>query len=338
MKKVVVILFASGLMVSCSYDFNIDELGVVYTPKPVVYCVFTPEESFELHLSWSKKNETNNTFEVIGGAEIEIYEDDILWSTGLTDINGLFVAGFHAVAGSNYRLQIYVPDYGYLKAETYVPDILPSGQASFIETRYNEYDDIYYHHFELSGIEIPGNNHNIWIYARYRYERDILNYTPWYYYPSTMALDQVNLFLNNTDIEYTGSNIECERFLRIPSGLISGMSPFDVSFTAKPFKTGFIVDPITGNQKKETDIIEEVHFDFICPSPEYDKYFRSAYKQEASKYGDNYIFDGAFSDQNVYVENNIENGLGVFAGYLKHTATLSGYPQYFRDKFGDHPD
>lgn len=199
---------------------------------------------------------------------------------------------FRATAGRSYRLEIDVPGYGKLSAATSVPEI-PT-----VEIRKTK-DQGSYSHFEMTELRIPSEAKAVWIKGMYR-EPD----TGWgakegkisEYYTTSPFVDQVNGANDTQDAEDKGATVDFEQFLRIPQENCKAVLP--LRFSVWGSSTAWI-------QCRHT-------FRIITASDAYDRYMRSRYKQEKNSEAE---AEGNPFIEQITVWSNIDNGLGIFAGY-----------------------
>jgi hypothetical protein len=298
-----------------TYYFDKD----VYKRKIVVESFINPDSVIKVTVSWSiHPNEVTGVYylngvlmhttpiEYIDGALVQIEEDGVLILSGTT-VNGILLSDVYPAAGKSYRLSVKVEGEAELTAATSIP--LPANVSYSIreKSRYITYYDFYqieYIAADVSDITLPPEIPAVWISAYLMYDDGITGYSD--LYSNSPYLDQVNAVGDNNSVPQRESNIAYERgCIRIQRQVLSLALPFTFSMVA------------FGGIKYEMDENEEwiiVYTDgqfflhLISPSSEYDKYRRSAIKQDL-------IYGSLFDSDPVSVFSNINNGIGIFAGY-----------------------
>lgn len=328
MRKDFIVSAVLLLLTSCISNYNGD-IPLPAKQQVVVNSTISPDRPVSVALRWSKIENENSHFDQVRNAVIRIWEDGELVIEETSE-NGYLISSVFPKHGSRYELKVTVPDYGELTAKTSIP-VAPNGKMEFKETRRYAQDNEYYHHVRLSGIKLNSSSRALWLIARIQYEHEDNFSSPVYYYPDTYEIDQVNVTINSFNAAYTGSVVECEGFIRIPQDIVRKKDWLNLSFLAEPwiFFRNPPADSGGGKGELEQSYISQMAIDFIAPSDEYDRYCRSVYKQYYFRYDP----DTPFLNENVVIQGNITNGLGVFAGYSVHRAVFIGYKDYFLNNF-----
>lgn len=270
--------------VTVDYDFK----GKGFRRRVVVNALLTPQETFTVRLHWSGTYAEGENYTPVADAEIRLFE-------GKTEVvrcpasgGGVTETTFIAVPGRRYRLEVSVPDYGELWAETSVPE---APVATISHVMYKGW----YRHFDLAALTVPADAKAVWLRG-YRIREGELEKL-WGYYTASAFVDQVNGSNDAYEADEKGCTIDFEEFLRIP---------YENCTAAVPLR--FSVD---GNT-------EGTHlFRVITASDTYDRYMRSRYKQTLNT--EEGAEDNPFTEQ-ITVYSNVANGLGVFAGYNYYTS------------------
>ena len=128
--------------------------------------------------------------------------------------------------------------------------------------------------------------------------------------------DQINALIgDDMDVSLRGSETYHNHFIRIPYKNIAHTLPLTFSIEAH-------IDKFTQTQVGEDEYgypiwetedipVTNVNLLIITPSDEYDKYHKTSYLHI---YG--YSSDIPIFDEPTSVYSNIDNGIGIFAGYL----------------------
>lgn len=280
------------LLAGCK-DVDYDFGGRGPAPQVVVNALLTPQEDFVVSLYWSGTyTKEKMTFEPVAQAEIRLLEEGREVVRCAASSAGRTSTGFRPAAGRSYRLEVTVPDYGRLTAETTVPE---APRARIMEVRRRGW----YRHFTLEELTLPPDVRSVWIRGFYRQtdpesgsvQREVSDY-----YTTSPFVDQVNGTNDADEADEKGSTIIFEEFLRIPYENRARVLPLYFS--------------VWGVSDDRTRIRHT--FRFITPSDAYDRYMRSRYKQQLNTTWN--AEENPFIEQ-ITVYTNISNGLGVFAGY-----------------------
>lgn len=278
-------VLCAAVLVSCEvdYDFN----GKTLPRRVVVNALITPHEAFTIRLHWSGSYAEGADFAPVTAAGIRLFEDGEEVLACQADPSGTTATAFHAAAGRRYRLEVSVPGYGELSAETTVPGA-PS--AVLLPLMYKGW----YRHFNLKELSVPADAKAVWIRGSRTSEYGVQ--ALWGFYTSSVFVDQVNGSNDAYEADEKGSTVDFESFLRIP---------YENCTAAVPLR--FSTD---GGDPESTHL-----FRVIAASETYDRYMRSRYKQQLNTGED--AQENPFTEQ-VTVYSNIGNGFGIFAGYNEY--------------------
>lgn len=279
------VLLCTVILSSCEVEYNFKEKDL--NPRVTVNALITPQEPFAVCLHWSRNYSATNTFSPVTEAEIRLYENNIEVVRCPADPKGITETTFQAAAGRSYRLMVTVPGYGELSAQTTVPEA-PTGSLSFVRQKG------WYRHFDMNELSVSDNITAIWIRGNSKYNDQIEKIAE--YYTTSAFVDQVNGANDSFEADDKGSTIDYEQFLRIPYEYCREVVPLRFSVFGSP---------------KDTD-----YFRIIAASSTYDRYMRSRYKQELNSEWN--AQENPFIEQ-ITVYSNIDNGLGIFAGYNYYT-------------------
>ena len=225
---------------------------------------------------------------------------------------------YHPVAGKKYELRVHVPGYGKVKASTHVP-LPPRADAIYTGERWAGRYDLY-HHFNITSISPQEPGRAVWITAYSQYDDGSILGPSSELYCNNGFIDQINGVRDDMDAMARGSNIGYEKFIRVPFKNIGRTG--DISFSFDASEKQSLMPPYPLPDDWDCSQLEELPLKYlyvsvIAPSDDYDRYFRSLYKQELY----NYDPDMPLFDETVNVYSNVENGLGIFAGYSTSTYT-----------------
>ena len=317
MKKLLLPILLIAFGCTETYEFDKD----FYKRKIVVESFINPDSVIKVTVAWNiHPNEVTGVYylngvlthttpvEYIDGALVQIEENGVLILSGTT-VNGILQSDVYPAAGKSYRLSVKVDGEPEITAATSIP--LPA-DASFAireklyESNYFgiEYSLLEYIAVDISNITLPPPPEvtAVWITGYVKYGNGVIaGFGD--LYSNSPYLDQVNAVGNNSDVVQRESNVEYERgVIRIQRQALSLALPFTFSKRVFP-TTSVYLD--TGY---ETFYAEQFLLHITAPSSEYDRYRRSALKQDL-------IYGSLFSSDPVSVFSNIKNGTGIFAGY-----------------------
>lgn len=298
MSRHIALLALMVVLFSCNVDYKMKHDGV--ESRAVVNALLSPQEDFTVKLFWSGVYSGDSTrFRPVANARIRLTEDGDKVLDLAASPDGTTPTAFRPTAGRSYRLEVDIPGYGRLSASTEVP------AAPSVDIRSPKKNDRY-SHFELSRIETDPNTTGLWITGKskvvwhhsdkYGFIGDTLSYKVDSYHTASQFVDQVNAAGDVYDAQDKEASVSFDDFLHI---------------TQENFA---IVLPLRFSSYGGLNRYNEHKFTltFTAASKPYDLYKRSLYKQRNNS--------GSLASGNPFIEqvtvySNIDNGLGIFAGY-----------------------
>jgi len=307
MKLYKLLIFIIGLSLSsCEYDYEVD-LGE-FTPNVVVNSIINPDSTVKASLFWSRHTDDTSGYKVVDRFTAILYENNSVIFDG-EGIDGALATAIYPKEGAKYRLEIDVPQYGKLSAETSIP-LMPTVDLDYTGvidgTQLGPWGS--YYHFTINKISPNSDTRSLMI--RVMSISEVMNYDGGHYYANNAFCDQFNALFDISYTDLKGSSIDFEHYIRIPYKNIDQAIPLKFSVSHLIPRKVFI-DYDDDGFPIYTQLYETVT-EIIAPSNEYDKYYKSAYQQNRYVY----IFSDTYS-----VHSNIENGLGIFAGYSSASIT-----------------
>lgn len=266
---------------ACEVDYSFSEKEL--TPRVAVNALITPQEPFAVRLHWSRSYSAQSGFSPVAEAEIRLYENDTEVVRCPADPGGETQTTFRAAAGRSYRLVVTVPGHGELSAQTTVPEATAATVSFTLQKGW-------YRHFDVTDLTADPDAKAIWIRGTERNdygEKEI--YT---FHTTSVFVDQVNGSNDAYESDEKGSTIDFEHFLRVARANIGAAFPLRFSVFGAA-------------ENRHT-------FRIISASDTYDRYMRSRYKHELNT--EENAQENPFIEQ-ITVYSNIDNGLGIFAGY-----------------------
>ncbi len=301
--RILLLTLAAGVLAAgCDADYDFGKTGA--TSHVVVNALLSPQEDFTVKLNWSSAYAGEDTrFAPVHEAEIRLLEEGAEVVRCAASPDGKTVTQFRATAGKRYRLEVTVPGYGTLAAETDVP-ALPAVEMAF---RYNKNA---YKHYEIKALECTAGTQAVWLDAIGIYRRPVYVYDEfghwtgeiiedegeeseeriYGFYTTSPFVDQVNGANDAYEAGDKEATVEFEQFLRLPREDCAPALPLRFSLWSSCRRTRFRI---------------------VTASAAYDRYMRSLYKQRINT--EESADKNPFAEQ-VTVYTNIGNGLGIFAG------------------------
>ena len=313
--KIVKLVFLSILFFGCSgiYDFGSD-IDKVFESKVVVNSLICPDSTIRVSIYRTKPVGSQEAFNPVD-ADMELFEDNLLVFSGQS-VNGVVSTDIYPIECKEYRIELIVDGEKEISATTSIPqksDMTFVHRTKFIKDR-----QLGYVLADVSAISIPDNIRAVWISGFYRMS-DGLTYEPVWsndLFSVSPYIDRINLASDPMDVPLRESNWIYEgNFIRITKANTPLITPFTFSYGVF-LKTYIYPENIEYASEPEEYFLENIIIRLISPSEEYDRYTRTAYKQ------DNLIYGSPFGSDPVHVYSNINNGIGIFAGYNINNITI----------------
>ncbi len=281
-----------------------------FTPKVILNSVINPDSLIVGAVLWSKDNynDTKSSFEKVDVFHAKIYEDSTLVYDGKGE-NGEFRTNVYPQQGSDYRVVLSVPNYGDVSASTTVPTIttyksIYRGEKPGTGAYYG------YKHFTIDSVVTSLKSRAIWVKSETRYSNGPFINTKKFFMDNPFT-DQINVEKDEPfDIDERGTEIYQNHFIRIPYSNIELALPLKFAVQKHGDEWGRLPgEDDWGYPNGEVVAFPPcVNLLVITPSDDYDKYYKTAYRNSTGNGG---IFNEA-----VKVYSNINNGIGIFAGYV----------------------
>ncbi len=318
--RYIIVIFSLFILTSCEFDYELDEIP--YTKRMVVNSIISPDKHFQFSVKWSKRVDDPEFDVVSSGYELQLYESDKLLASGSIIDGSVAFYEIYPKVGQRYKIVIprSAPESDIV-AETYIP-LAPVADGRYNGSSIVESNGEGTHliqHVQVNGVELAEIGRAVWFefMGLYQYKDElndlnIVNVLSEDYYSNNGFIDQFNLEVNDLDAVSTGTSIYYSKAIRLQRKSIEKALPLNVSFSSASYMPWSIVmfeDPYWA---APIDIpISAARVDVISPSDEYDKYMKSAIKYNILSADPSFpIFSSP-----IEVYSNIENGLGIFAGY-----------------------
>ncbi len=302
------------ILSSCSFEYELDNVND-FKPKIIVNSLISPENAIDFNLGWSKHYAMTEYPDTVIKGNYTIIEDGIVVCDGIIENKGYVGTSYIPKSGSTYQLSLNIDGYGLVSATTYIPH---AGNAT------GNYDGINFllddnlssiYHFSINKVSYAESLKSVWFRIQGGYSsntNDNYIYPIGFYeyiYSDNKYIDDFNSenAINGFDDQY----IEKYRYatcyqslFRLPFYQINNSLPIHMSYR--------MPNSIRSNFPPFDDILlKQVRIKVMYPSDEYDNYKKNFTQQINSIYNPEFPF---FSDE-VHIFSNINNGLGIFAGY-----------------------
>lgn len=284
---------------SCRGDYFPNSKHITnYTPKVAVNSIICPDSTIKIDIRWSKKVGDASPFKAIDGAHVTLTEDGRTIISEAT-IGGVVEKEIYPSVGKLYQLTVAVEGQPEISAATTIPEHSDMQFTSRCKDggRYGGG----YILIDVNKLTPAANIRGLWI-EKHPSESQSDHYNS--FYSNNPFIDQVNSIRDMMDVSLRESNLSFYNFVRIPRNSFSLIAPFTFS-------------TFVGSFGNDDDKLTHIYVTLTTPSDDYDKFYRSAYKQLAA--------DPAYSpfvDIGTSVYTNIRNGLGIFAGCNKRALKI----------------
>jgi hypothetical protein len=292
MRKIIFISLISFFL-ACESYVEIDVPPIMQ--KPVLSCLFTENKPFKLRLAMSADmNDTALNF--INNAVVSLYGNGVFIEQLQELDSGKYVSNCIAKRGVMYRIEAQIDGFLPLSASDSLPEQV------FAQTIYYQKNAIYdfgnfYAQANIIFQDPPGDNYyEVSLSAEYNY------YSNWdSVYHTVFINDNIAYWLINDDA------VNAEN----PTGWIGSINFKDEYFDGKKYRLRLPVEKMPDNAQH--------YIRFNTVSYHYYKYKSTM---------DKHLFNqGGWSDDDlliieggnpVQMYSNVENGYGIFAGYIPH--------------------
>lgn len=306
MQKTFLFFIGVFLLFSCEEQINYIP-GNVET-LPVVNCIFTNDSVFKVWVGTTNEvfSYTKNILEI---KEIFI-EDNFNNKINLKKIDDyLYISDSVAKLGRSYNLHIETKNFGELTATSFVPSEIPTIDTAYITANiFKPFDshDMLEAQLNFNFYDIPNNDN---YYEINIYKKSLSSDSP----NSPYLLKLIDLYSN--DIIIKNENIQ---------------NSFQCSFvfSNKLFKNQkaqlILGGDFCGNENDSIIIVlKNVTKDYYL--------YRKSVKQNINSFDFfslEYISNMYFVQKQIPIHSNINNGLGIFAGYNNKFSKIIKSPNY----------
>jgi len=301
-KKITLLLFSLLFSISCTIDYDIKEFSMNEAEQIIVNSYLNPFKPIRIDLYQLQNVNKKYICSGLSGCHIILKEDETILFNDICP-DSIFKMDYFPKAGSEYAIEISYKDLHTVKAKTFVPEAIECNAEFILSKRDRGGWESWEQIVKLESFKIPRNEMTcLWITSCQLYENGAESqYNE--LYTKNVFVDNLNS-VSGMDIknEFVGS-VYYSGFLRIKNKNMPNLQ--ELLFT--PDDAPYIIE----DDEPDSEPIK-IRVKLITSSPEYDRYNKSLFEQK------NMIIDVDFSAivyQPLSVYSNIENGLGIFAGY-----------------------
>ena len=310
-KKTFIILIITSIIfftiISCEtfVDINVPPIA----QKPVLNCLFTENKTFSITLGLSGQvNDTSAT--LINNAEMLLYGNDLFIEQLQNKGNGIYVSVSKAQKGVMYSIKASIEGYETIQVSDSLPQMVSISnlhikKKAIIDIYGGKYDQVSFNIHDSSGV----NNF---------YETDVFKIAENPHYGRgfvSPVIDTISLTFKERDIAYwlIDDPALTNEFI---SGWNNSISFTDEIFDGKIYPLKLPID-------NDYNLIE-YHLLFNVGSKNYYLYKSRIEKHLFNQGG--FLFDELMlidGGNPVEMFSNIENGYGIFAGYLSQEILIT---------------
>ncbi|MFA5647388.1 MAG: DUF4249 family protein [Bacteroidales bacterium] len=262
-------------------------LIVETTNKVVVNCILQDSDNQTLTLVYSKSRGGGLYYEPVQEAAIKLFENDTLVGEFVKAGSRTWEINFRPEFGANYRLEIVMPDWKDIQANTTMPPV-PKVELVYEEHYIKRFSQI-------------DQQYSQWLF--------VLNSTfdeRWENFFETPQINSSDRLLSNIATNHPSA----DRFNQYGNlgdviGTAASLPAYDFYIRLAPIIDSTIFD-VEANYCPTCFVV------FRNSSPEYDQYFKTSFQKMLIYVDEN--DPGAWFDESV-VYSNIENGVGIFGAY-----------------------
>ena len=286
-----ILLFFASIFYACENYIEIEVPPL--EKKPVLNCLFTENKPFKLHLSMSTDiQDTNLVF--IKGAKISLFADNILIEQLQELDSGYYISNYKAQKGVLYRVEADISGYPVLIASDSLPQEISPAQIYFQKNAIYDFGSSYAKAYITFYDPAENNYYEVGLSAKYVY------YADWDgQYHEVRVDDNIAYWLIDDDAL---NNEEI-------TGWIGAVSFTDELFNGNKYQLKLPVKEMYDNAHYYVRFNSVSHHYYKHKST-MDKHL---FNQGGWSYDGLLLIDGG---NPVSMYGNVENGYGIFAGYI----------------------
>lgn len=320
MKTKFIPLFFAIALTACTVDYNMKPTVIDEPNRIVVNSLLNPEHPISVYFHTIDRTNTGFVYNTAANLHVKLVEDDLTLFDGLCTDTAL-VLNQYPKANAKYRIDVSLPGYEPVWAETTVPSAVTCKASAEEFGRNERVDNITEMKYFLSGFE--GNygkeNTSLYIVVSTVHGGDTIVQSG-SLYASNVLLDPMN---RSNGIEVKDKDVGSayyEYFMRVGNRNITYLD--NLIFVTYMTHEGYYEDDNPGYYDYDSGRWvppiwipyegQKYNVKLITAGTDYDMYWRTYYQQTTYNSYDDEI-SGIFY-QPIPVYSNINGGLGIFAG------------------------
>lgn len=253
--------------------------------KLIVNCFFTVEEKFKIRVS-KNINILDTIDDIVSNAIVHLFDNENLIDTLIYDDSGFYYSNVNAQKNKEYKILVSHNDFSVIKATNIIPSVVKVEKIERYDSVGYDQEGSVYSQLNVTFTDIPKQNNF--------YEVSLLTF-------SDSLSTRLRLFSSDPILVEEGDIEYYAEILPFNDLLFDGQK-YTLVLNYYPFGAG------------NDDLI--LHFRSV--SKEYYLYKKRIIKHLHNRYID--IWEGAGEPIQMY--SNIENGYGIFAGYVSDIDTI----------------
>ncbi len=320
MKKTAIIISLVAIVFgwACEKIIEID-LGAT-EPRLVINSVITPDSVVSITLSRSMHILDNHNIMRITNATVKLYENDVEVAQLVHSANGKYAANFHPVLGRTYTIKVSAEGFDDVSASCTLdpPVAIVDIDTSVIKDEYQQ---------SMLALDVkftdPGNRQNYYMlqaYLKYSYEM----YDPYGFTVDTLYQNEDTVIVDTTWGIYTMQEMMEPMYLTSNDVIVESISSFGNGLVFRDE----LISGTTYTMKSSAYVyaysaIGDMYAIVYMRSISKDYYM---YMKTLSAH---YSANGDPFAEPVFVYSNVENGMGIFAGYTQTVDSIKLDPSQF---------
>lgn len=303
---VITLIFTCLTLSGCEKEIRFRQS---FEPTVVVNSLLNPDSLLTVDLWWSMNIDDGNAFRRIENAAVSISENGTIILKAVST-NDPVHFDYKPKENKEYSIKVTVDGHPDITASTFVP-AKPDGKCVFNKRVQVPESVRAFNHYDIEMIEADKEISALYLNVNSYYDPKYnLDYDYGVYqasiYTSSLYTDTFNRTIFPDDAIYTGSPDEYYQFIRIPEQNVEEAFPLIFSVFGRGKITMVDLDDYTN----KWDVYGTDDVIVTAAGYDYDNYFKAVFI-----HWDTATNMNPFIFEIYHIPSNIENGLGIFAGY-----------------------
>lgn len=323
MKFLLLFIFSTLLLSSCTKILPLE--GPAFEKKAVLTGLLHPDSLLSVRLTWSRPLTESSPYLPIESAQVTFFEDDKSLGIATYQRNGSYQLGLKPSVNHTYRVEVNVPEYGVLRAQDYLPELLPLT----VQTGPRNPDNINSNP-DLTLSFTPTPQASFWLainHSRVRKDFPDTCYTsngsglkPGCKFEETVV--HLYNFISTRTPVFDQFNGSVDSFGGVfMFGAMTRVLPEYAPLGTQQNIVFSMLNTAYG-LRADADSREKTYLEVTAAGPAFDRYLKTAFVSQANQLTD---FNGSL--QNPFAEpspaySNVENGLGIFGARNRRSIRL----------------